>query len=345
MPQKTQKQSFVSPPIGIGLGLGVLSAVLYLAIQLASPGALIFAYLSPLPLYFAGLSLGSIVVAVAAVTGTVVTLLLGNWIDGLSYAFLNAAPAVWLIGLALLSRTNQKGNSEWYPMGRLAAWLSVSAAAYFAIALLLAATLGGGLWQGVAIFMDDMISGLASSNGREPAPVLRELAAQASTWLPAMIGISWMTMQVINATLAQGLARRFGRNLRPSPELVNFYVPGPLVYALVVTAALSLLDGSVGLIARTLAIFAAFPFLFAGLAVVHVLTRRLAARNILLAVFYVLLFMLGWPFLLVTGLGLMDQWVDFRKRFAGPQNGAGNDLGNGPLDGPPSSGPDGNQED
>jgi len=329
MPQQTQKPSLISPNIAVGLGAGALSAALYLAIQLASPGALIFAYLSPLPLYLAGLSLGPVIALIAALTGAVLALLLGGAIDGLSYAVLNAAPAVMLIKLALLSRNDENGQAEWYPLGRLVAWLSAGAAIYFVAALMLANMLGTGLWDGVALFLDNMVSGLASDTGREPAPALRQLTQQASTWLPAMIGISWMTMQVINATLAQGLTKRFARNLRPSPDLVDFDLPGPLVYALVLAGAGALLDGSLGLIARTLSVFAAYPYFFAGLAVVHALARRLAAKNILLAVFYVLLIMLGWPFLLVTGLGLMDQWIDIRKRFSS----AGNDLDNGPLDG------------
>ncbi len=333
MPQQPQKPSFFDPlsghPAGVGLGAGALSAVLYLAIQLASPGALIFAYLSPLPLYCVGLSLGTTAAMTAALTGTALAFVFGGTVDGLSYGLLNAGPAVLLIRLALQSRNDETGQTEWYPLGRLVAWLSVGAAIFFAGALTLAAVTGNGLWDGVALFLDNMVSGLASDTGREPAPELRQLTAQASTWLPAMIGISWMTMQVINASLAQGLARRFGRNLRPSPDLAHFDVPGLLVYAVVAAGAASMLDGSLGLIARTLAVFAAYPFFFAGLAVVHALARRLSARNILLAVFYVLLIMLGWPFLLVTGLGLMDQWIDFRKRFAS----AGNDLDNGPLDG------------
>jgi hypothetical protein len=345
MSQVTPKQSFIGPSMAIGLGAGALSAILYLSIQLASPGAMIFVYLSPLPLYFVGLSLGTPVITLAAVTGALATLLLGGGNAGLSYTLIDAAPAVLLVRLGLLSRPDQAGKPEWYPAGRLVAWLAVGAATYFALAALLAAALGNGIWDGVAVFMDNFVSELAAANGREPAPALRRLTEQASTWLPAMIGISWMTMQVINATMAQGLAHRFNRNLRPPLDMADFTTPGPLVYALTATAAASLMDGSIGLIARTLAIFAAFPFLFVGLAVIHALSRQLAARNILLAVFYILLFILGWPIILVAGLGLMDQWIDFRKRFAGPHNGAGKDLGNGSSGGPRSGGSDGDQED
>jgi len=340
MSNETQKQSFINPATAAGLGAGALSALLYLALQLASPGAMIFAYLSPLPLYAAGLGLGPVVVLIAGATGALLTLALGGGKDALLFAVLNAAPAIWMVRLALISRTDEQGRQEWYPAGRLAAWLSISAAGYFIVALVLAAMFGNGLWDSLEGFAREMVAGLAAANGQEPAPVLHELTARASTWAPAMLGISWMTMQVINATLAQGLLSRFARNQRPSPDLAAFRVPGPLVYALVVTLALSMIDGQVGLIARTLAVFIAFPFLFAGLAVVHALIRKLAARNILLVVFYILLFMLGWPLVLVAGLGLMDQWVDFRRRFAG----VGNDLDNGPQGGPQSGGPDGNQE-
>jgi len=342
MPQSAPKQSLLNQRSALGLGAGALSALLYLAIQLGSPGALIFAYLSPLPLYAVGLSLGWAVVMIAAIAASIIILLLGGGIDAMTYACLNAAPAVWLIRLALLSRPDQQGKPEWYPQGNLVMWLAMGAAGLFGFALMLAGVLGNGLWDGVALYMDAMVSNLASANGQEPAQPLRQLTASASTWLPAMVGVSWMTMQIVNGTLAQGLVTRFGRNLRPSTELATFQVPGSMVYALALAFAGSFLPGDIGLIARTLAIFAAYPFLFAGLAVVHALSRRLAARTIMLAVFYIVIIMLGWPVLLVTGIGLVDQWFDFRGRYGGPDQNAGNDIGIGPTGG--SGGPGGNQE-
>ncbi len=319
----------MSKDILTGLGAGALSALLYLAIQQASPGTFILAYLSPLPLYLAGLALGLAPVVVAGLMGTVLAFAVGSWPDGLSFALLNAAPAMWISRLALLARADQSGKMEWYPAERLVTWLSTVAGIYFLIALALTSMLDGGLWSGLEAYMRSMAEQFTSPDGRNLTPETQEVIANFAQFMPAMVGISWMTMQVVNGTLAQGLAVRFKRNLRPSPSLADFRAPAPLVYALAALTAASFVPGTIGLIAGTLAVFTAYPFLFAGLGVVHALAARLASRNIVLVVFYFLLFMLGWPFLLVAGLGLIDQWADLRGRFSGTRNGPDN----GPDDG------------
>ncbi len=50
---------------------GVMSALLYLSIHLGSPGALILAYFTPLPLFLVGLGLGLAVLVLAAAAAVV----------------------------------------------------------------------------------------------------------------------------------------------------------------------------------------------------------------------------------------------------------------------------------
>lgn len=62
------------------------------------------------------------------------------------------------------------------------------------------------------------------------------------------------------------------------------------------------------------------PYLFAGLAVVHGLVARAdKGRGWLIAV-YVLLAILPQSTLLLAGGGLLDTWIDFRRRFGGGDN-------------------------
>jgi hypothetical protein len=59
------------------------------------------------------------------------------------------------------------------------------------------------------------------------------------------------------------------------------------------------------------------PYLFTGLAVLHGLVARAGrGRGWLIAV-YVLLAILPQAMLLLAGLGLLDTWIDFRRRFGG----------------------------
>ena len=62
------------------------------------------------------------------------------------------------------------------------------------------------------------------------------------------------------------------------------------------------------------ALILGFGFFFVGLGVLHALLR---GHPLMLTALYVSL-VLSWPALIVTALGLVEQWVDLRRRFASP---------------------------
>ena len=104
------------------VGAGVVSALLYLSLLAGSPGTLILAYLSSLPLFVAGLSLGVVPLLIAAATGTVLTGIGDEFVSAAMYGGLTAGPVIWIVHLALLSRETSS-TTEWYPGGRLVIWL------------------------------------------------------------------------------------------------------------------------------------------------------------------------------------------------------------------------------
>jgi uncharacterized protein YybS (DUF2232 family) len=177
-------------------------------------------------------------------------------------------------------------------------------------------------------FMQSMVQTFAATGGKEPTDQLQDAVAQMSSLLPAMVGVSWMTMHVVNGLLALGLAIRFGWNLRPAADIAHLQVPKSLFYALAIALASAFLSDMMGLMARTIAIYLLYPYIFAGLGIVHLLARLTKARTALLLVFYLLLFILGWPLVVVAGLGIIDQWAGLRNRISGlrssPENGQDN---------------------
>jgi hypothetical protein len=58
------------------------------------------------------------------------------------------------------------------------------------------------------------------------------------------------------------------------------------------------------------------PFLLVGLAVIHSLVKQTGRGNVWIVVIYVLLALLPQAALLLAGGGLMDTWIDFRRRLA-----------------------------
>src|SRR5258708_3168222 len=85
---------------------------------------MILVYLAQLPLFAAGLWLGT---AASASAGFVAALLLaaaGSLPAAALFSVLNVVPVVLLVRQSLLARTGPGNSVEWYPPGLMTAWLT-----------------------------------------------------------------------------------------------------------------------------------------------------------------------------------------------------------------------------
>jgi hypothetical protein len=205
-------------------------------------------------------------------------------------------------------------------------WLSLYAGLAFLVVVLVFAGREGGL-EGE---LRRTFAEIRDAVGFAPA------SPGAERMLDALIGImpglgasSWLLITAANAALAQGVLVRFGHQLRPSPALIAYELPGWLAGVVVAaTAAGTLLSGSPGFIGRNLCLILAVPYFFEGLAVIHALAVRSGAKLGLLALLYVTLglviVILSWfAILAMAALGLVDQVVGLRRRLSPPRGGPG----------------------
>ena len=76
-----------------------------------------------------------------------------------------------------------------------------------------------------------------------------------------------------------------------------------------------LLGGILGDLGWSLLIVLVVPYLFLGLALVHVLVRRWPRPGLALGAIYGAMILLGWPILLVLLLGFVEDWAHLRRRW------------------------------
>lgn len=296
-------------------------SALLLSIHLGSPGALVLAYFALFPLFLVGLGQGLAALILAAAAAVVLAGVAAGFNIALRFALAFAVPAALVVRLALLSRQPPGGATNWYPPGLVACWLTVyGAAAFVVLAIMTGGSQGGleGIVRGnIAAALERFMAD--GGGGPQPTAMVEAIAA----YFPALVIASWLIMVAINATLAQRLLTRLGRNLRPSPQLATFEVPGWMAIPVVIAVLLWGLTESQTLdfIGRNLALVFALPYFLMGLAVVHALSRRWSARLLLLGVFYMVLVFVFWAAFVVTALGFIEQWTGLRQRFAGPGNG------------------------
>ncbi len=299
---------------------GVISALLLLlSIHLGSLVAFVLAYFAPLPLFLVGLGLGLAVLVLAAAAAVVLTSVAAGFDAATLFALVYAVPAVLVVRLALLSRQPPGGATNWYPPGLVACWLTGYGAAAFVVLAIMTGGIQGGL---EGIVRGNIAAALERFMADGGGPQLTTMAEAVAAYFPAHVIASWLIMVAVNATLAQRLLTRLGRNLRPAPRLAAFEVPGWMAIPVVIAVLLWLMGGAgtPGFIGRNLTWVFVVPYFLMGLAVVHALSRRWSARSLMLVVFYLVLVLFVWAAFLVAALGFIEQWTGLRRRFAGPGN-------------------------
>jgi len=297
----------------VAIACGAGGACLYLAATLGTPGGLVLVYMTQLPLFLAGLWLGTGAAALAGLTGALVMLAASDLLDAAVFVAINAAPVALLVRQALLARAGGEDAVVWYPPGLLTAWLTALGLAGIAAAVLL---FGGpdGLQSALKSVVAEVMDRLAGNS----VPDRDQAAALLAMVIPGIVAASWMIMLVANAALAQGVLARFGANWRPSPDLAGLGLPLWVPVALGLAAAAVVFGGAPRFVGINMLIALSVPFCLAGLAVLHAAVRHMSHPAMALVGFYMLAALFGWPLLAVAILGLLESWLGLRHRLASP---------------------------
>jgi hypothetical protein len=234
---------------------------------------------------------------------------------------------VLLVHLALLSRpvaTPQGqviGALEWYPPGRLVGWAAL-------IAGLLAGVLVLILGYDQDSYRDSIREILNHSALKEldrdgtlfTEENIANLSAMIARALPAAFAIIWLTITLFNLWMAGLIVDASGRALRPWPNLHALELPNALLLVFAGALAASFLPGLPGLLATGLAGALLFAYVLQGLAVIHVYSRGVSLRPLLLATVYISILLLGWVAIIVAIVGLAEPLINLRHRPGpGPQ--------------------------
>ncbi len=288
----------------LALAGGAATAVLWLFLPLAAP----------LPLFLVGFGLGLGPALIGAATALVILALMGGSLGVLYAAAVLVLPVLLVVRQALLARPDEHGDLEWYPIGHLAVCLAGIGAVLVLLAVGLASSQSP---DGAEAWIRETLSLALQQFGLFPEESQIALAVDIlAPFAPGVAISTWMVVLVVNGTMAQGMLIRGGKGLRPATDLAMFRLPGWMPVAVGAAILLALvLPGDPGFAARNLVAVGLVPYFLVGVAVVHVISRPWPGRAVVLFLFYVLLFIFGWPVsLLLMGLGLLEQWANWRGR-------------------------------
>ena len=270
-----------------------------------------------LPMAYIGLTFGITQAGLVAVGAIALTALLMAPSLAIIFTIMFLAPTLVLVRQALLSRAMDDGTYEFFPLEKLI----VLALAMTGIGTLLIFSLFGG----EAGMPQNFATSIANT------PELRQVLGQmydlstpeAALQVANLIIISgfasWPLLLLGNLQIAQALAIKLGRNLRPAGDYTTLTLPIWLIPVLLVCLATSSVTGGwVATMAATLSGMVLVAYFLLGLAIIHAISRPWNARGLFLATLYFLLFVMAWVIIPIALMGLLDARFDFRKLTKSP---------------------------
>lgn len=330
--------------LGIGIGAGLVSALLFGVLLKGTLLAFVLNLVSPLPILIVGLGWSHRAALAAAVTGSLALALAVSPSLGLGFAAYLALPAWWLAYLTLLGRQTPDGSTEWYPTGRLLGWVGGTAgAAVVAIALLSSSS-----YEAYQTQMRQLAGNLVRVQMREaPAPAPRteqgsdqgaemptepadpkakaqaelhaELAEAMARLLPGIAATGLALLLVFYLWASARIVRLSGRLLRPWPDIPSTAMPRGILGLLALAVVLSLTPGYPGVFGTALVGALCAVFALQGLAAFHDRSRGRPGRGALLFGLYLILFVTqGIALVALTLFGLADTALDRRRPRGGP---------------------------
>jgi hypothetical protein len=306
----------------VGLGAGLVSALLFAVVVTGSPLAVGLSLVAPLPVLIASLGWSHRAGLVAAAAGGVVTALAFRPAAGLAFALGWALPAWWLAFLALLGRPRTEGGLDWYPLGPMLLWIAATAAGITVLAVM---ALGSGDYgayrDGMHRTLEAFLRVEPGVEGRAPLPApppglsTAEIIDGFIAAFPAFLASSFALILTLNLWLAARTVAISGRLPRPWPLIPETAMPRAALLALGAGTAAALLPGFVG--AAGLAALGALGVGFAlqGLALLHDVSRGRSGRGLVLGAAYAFALFFTYVALPVLALaGIADSALSLRER-------------------------------
>jgi len=294
-PARNGMDSVNDPRLLAAGAAGLASAVLALWAFRGLPAGPAFFWLSPMPLFMAGIGFGQGALLGSVGLGMVLMLLLGSGLTA----------GIWLVafGLPALALTMAGLRNGRIEPSMPLAMLGIYPAAVLLMVAFVASDAEGGL--------DGVLRGLAAGGmTRLGMPMDDGFAAQIARFMAGALAFWLAVALAVNGTGAQSLLTRFGMASMATPAWREARLPRWFA-VLPVLAGLWFVLAPAGGDALPLGLVTAFltPFFFQGLGVIHGLGRDFPARPFLLGGFYAVLVVFIFPVaIFVVGIGLFSQF-------------------------------------
>jgi len=304
--------------IATGIGAGLVSALLTVVVVKETMLAVLLAMLAPLPILIVALGWNHRSGLVATLAGGLaIAAFTQSSVSALGFVAITGLPAWWLAYLALLGRPGPDGTMEWYPIGRLLAWVGATAALTIVATGVISSGGDYSAFQARSRQIAEAFVSLVFEAPEQGAEEARDAVTDSiATMTPALSAFGFTFFLGLYLWLAAKIVSASGRLPRPWSPIPGLSMPRAVLWAAVVAFALTRFEGFAGALGYALFGALLMAFTLQGLALIHERTQGKPGRGFILSGLYLLLFMTQG--VMITALflfGLADTIFGLRRRF------------------------------
>lgn len=311
--------------VAAGIGAGLVSALLTAVVVKATALAAVLYLLAPIPVLIVSLGWDHRSGLVAALVGGLAIALILSPLSGFGFALITALPAWWLSYLALLGRPGPDGTMEWYPVGRLLAWIAGTAA----LTIIAAGVISTGgdysaFDQNARAVSEAFVNAQFNMSGADAldAETRDELVGIFARLTPFLSAQGFATVLALYLWAAARIVHASKRLPRPWPSVPELVMPrsaGLILIGAILVAGI--FEGFFGALGMALSGSFLMAFALQGLAAIHDRTRGKSGRSFILSALYVLIFVTQGILMVALALfGIADTVFGLRRRFGSRPN-------------------------
>ena len=304
--------------IATGIGAGLVSALLTVVVVKETMLAVLLAMLAPLPILIVALGWNHRSGLVATlVGGLAIAAFTSSSVSAIGFVAITGLRAWWLAYLALLGRPGADGTMEWYPIGRLLAWVAATAALTIVATGVISAGGDYSAFQAKSRQISEAFVTLVFEAPEEGAEQAREaLTESLARMTPALSAFGFTFFLGFYLWLAAKIVSASGRLPRPWSPLPELSMPRAVLWTPILAFILIQFEGFAGALGYALFGALLMAFTVQGLAAIHERTQGKPGRGFILAGLYALLFLTQGVMVTALSLfGLADTIFGFRRRF------------------------------
>lgn len=224
----------------------------------------------------------------------------------------NAIPVAVLTHLALSHFVLEKDLKMWAPAGLMTSGLTVLGYMLIFSIPLMNSTFDNNNLDIIEKGVNQSLTGLPI----DQADRVLEAFKMMVPFLPSVQVISWMLMIVFNGLIAQWILKRFNQSVRPSPKLIEVFMPNIFLLILAISGVIGyfLFSTSIGKSAANIAIITLIPYFMMGLGTLKTLSSKRPHGLILMIIACFLMIITPALTVLVAMLGIFEPWINLRNK-------------------------------